>query len=244
MSIRLTAVTASLANPASNTGEAIGDTYTSIEGLIGSDFNDLLIGDGNDNDPSGGAGLDSLFGGGGNDIITDDVGAASDINGEAGNDTIYGGPGNDYITGGDGNDIVVGGVDGQDSLYGGAGDDYIVAADANNDGVGSVLDGGAGANQLYSLVGSGNDYAVGGEGADIIATGAGSDYIFGNDGDDTIVAGTGTDFIYGGAGNDFIYTDDLVTNSQDFIYVSGLSGFGTGSTRWPISPLVPAATLR
>jgi Ca2+-binding RTX toxin-like protein len=127
-----------------------------------------------------------------------------------------------------GDDTVVGGTDGQDSLYGGAGNDYIVAADANNDGVGSVLDGGAGANQLYALVGKGNDYAVGGEGTDIIATGAGSDFIFGNDGDDTIVAGTGTDYIYSGASNDFIYTDDLVTNSQDFVYVSGLSGFGTG----------------
>ncbi|MGE0259658.1 MAG: hypothetical protein AB7T18_12990, partial [Alphaproteobacteria bacterium] len=83
-------------------------------------------------------------------------------------------------------------------------------------------------NQLYALVGRGNDYAVGGELLDTIATGAGSDYIFGNAGDDTIVAGTGTDYIYGGAGNDFIYTDDLVTNSQDFVYVSGLAGLGTG----------------
>ncbi|MGD9618049.1 MAG: hypothetical protein AB7H90_16785 [Alphaproteobacteria bacterium] len=212
-------LTASLANPASNTGEAVGDTYTSIEGLIGSAFNDVLI---------GAAGVNEIRGGGGDDFISDDSGASSVLNGETGNDAIYGGPGNDYMIGGNGNDTLIGGVDGQDSLYGGAGNDYLVAADQNNNGIGSVLDGGAGANQLYALVGIGNDYAVGGQGADTIATGAGSDYIFGNAGNDTIVAGTGTDYIYSGAGNDFIYTDDLVTNSQDFVYVSGLSGFGTG----------------
>jgi Ca2+-binding RTX toxin-like protein len=91
-----------------------------------------------------------------------------------------------------------------------------------------VLDGGAGSNQLYALVGVGSDSATGGELADIIFTGDGSDYILGMGGDDLIVAGAGTDLILGATGNDFIYTDDLVTNSQDFLYVSGLSGAGTG----------------
>ncbi|MGD9617492.1 MAG: calcium-binding protein, partial [Alphaproteobacteria bacterium] len=210
-------------NDTLNAGAAT--TTISADGGIDNDF--IFTGSADDV-IAGGAGLDKLFGGGGNDLIFDDTGASSEINGEAGNDTITGGSGNDYITGGEGNDIIVGGTDGQDSLFGSAGDDYIVAADADNNGIGSVLDGGAGANQLYALVGVGNDYAVGGEGADIIATGAGSDFIFGIGGNDTIVAGTGTDYIYGGAGNDFIYTDDLITNSTDYVYVSGLSGFGTG----------------
>ena len=58
-----TGVTASLANPASNTDAAAGETYIAIEGLIGSDFNDTLIGDANSNDPSGRARADALNGG-------------------------------------------------------------------------------------------------------------------------------------------------------------------------------------
>ena len=40
-------VTASLANTAINAGDAHSDSYISIEGLIGSDFNDTLTSDGN-----------------------------------------------------------------------------------------------------------------------------------------------------------------------------------------------------
>lgn len=62
---------ASLATPLDNTGEAAGDTYVAIEGLVGSAFNDILIGDGGNNTLfgndtlDGGAGYDWLMGGAG-----------------------------------------------------------------------------------------------------------------------------------------------------------------------------------
>src|SRR5262249_6469398 len=63
-----TGITASLANPTQNTGDAFGDTYVSIEGLWGSNFNDVLIGDNAvTNALDGGPGADLLNGQGGFD---------------------------------------------------------------------------------------------------------------------------------------------------------------------------------
>ena len=58
-------VTADLNNPINNTGEAKGDTYSSIEGLIGSAFDDTLVGDNSSNVLIGGLGADHLSGMGG-----------------------------------------------------------------------------------------------------------------------------------------------------------------------------------
>ena len=65
-----TAVSASLANPAANTGDAAGDKYDGIEGLQGSAFADTLEGDIGENELRGGQGDDVLKGGGGDDVYT------------------------------------------------------------------------------------------------------------------------------------------------------------------------------
>jgi Ca2+-binding RTX toxin-like protein len=70
-------------------GAGLGtDTYSNMEGVIGTNFADNL---------TGSSGNDFIRGEGGNDVI----------NGGAGNDTITGGTGADTLTGGIGNDIFV-----------------------------------------------------------------------------------------------------------------------------------------
>ncbi|MDX3930187.1 MAG: hypothetical protein QHC90_30955, partial [Shinella sp.] len=79
-------------------GDAAGDTFSSIEGLIGSSFADRLTGDNSDNIIKGGAGDDFLDGSGGNDVII----------GGAGKDTLVGGYRSDtFVFGsGDGRDTI------------------------------------------------------------------------------------------------------------------------------------------
>ena len=66
---------ARLTSPSSNTGDAKGDTYVSIENLSGSNFNDTLYGSNGANAISGGNGNDILIGYGGNDTLTGGAGA-------------------------------------------------------------------------------------------------------------------------------------------------------------------------
>ena len=81
-------VVADLQVATSNTGIAAGDTYSSIENLFGSNFNDSLRGDGAGN---------TIWGRNGNDLVS----------GRDGDDTLFGGAGNDTLVGGDGSDRYV-----------------------------------------------------------------------------------------------------------------------------------------
>uniref|UniRef100_UPI0033414E25 calcium-binding protein n=1 Tax=Sandarakinorhabdus sp. TaxID=1916663 RepID=UPI0033414E25 len=115
-----TGVTADLVVWANNSGEAAGDVYVEVEGIIGSAFADSLRGDAGGNFLFGLGGDDALFGRGGNDVL---VGGDGDdtLSGNQGDDAIYGGAGNDRI--------VFGAGDGRDALFdfaGGAGDGDLI----------------------------------------------------------------------------------------------------------------------
>ena len=102
-------------------GYAEGDTFESIENLIGSDYDDFLVGEDNSNTFKGEGGDDTLNGGAGNDYLYG--GAGNDtLNGGAGNDLLRGETGDDTLNGGGGDDTFRGET-GDDTLNGGGGKD-------------------------------------------------------------------------------------------------------------------------
>lgn len=181
-------VKASLSSNKGTGGEAKGDTFKSIEALIGSSHNDTLEGGGRDDTLDGGDGDDKLSGGGGEDTISGGAGHDK-IDGGSDNDTLYGDAGNDKIDGGSGNDTIDGGT-GNDDIDGGNGNDVIAAGDGDDD-----VDGGSGSDNISG--GAGHDEICGGSGDDIINGGAGFDHLSGGSGRDTFVfnPGDGSDRI-------------------------------------------------
>jgi len=150
-----TGLVASLADPSTNTGWAAGDTYISIENLIGSAFDDKLTGDNNNNVLEGGAGKDQLNGGNGIDTASYEhttAGVIADLSNPKNN------------TG----DALGDTYKSMENLLGSNFNDNLTGDDANN-----VLTGGAGNDTLFGK--SGNDQLIGGAGADILKGGNGND---------------------------------------------------------------------
>jgi len=168
----LTGVTVDLSNLANNTGDAKGDTYTSIEGFYGSRFNDTMIGDSNANTFGGNLGDDTLYGGDGDDYFA----------GGGGADSFYGGADTDTVsyelvyTGGITIDMVYGGLGTGEAL----GDVFFDIEMVIGTAFGDTMFGTVEENTLF---GSG--------GSDSIFADAGNDVLFGGDADDTWRRGCG-----------------------------------------------------
>ncbi|MFO1065109.1 MAG: DUF642 domain-containing protein [Pirellulales bacterium] len=147
-------------------GDATGDSYYSIENVIGSTKDDYVYGsangsnvqlaDGNDvfdnSQAAGVSGRDTIDGGRGNDTIWTGRGDDSLIGGE-GNDMLSGEEDNDTLRGDAGSDTLYGGT-GNDSLDGGADNDALVGG-AGND----FIDGGSGFDRVH-YSGNASDYTV------------------------------------------------------------------------------------
>ena len=232
-------------------GHATGDTTGGgLDGIIGSDFNDTLVG----YDGSGADWTNEIYGGAGDDYI-DGMGSDDSLYGESGADSIIGGTGNDLIDGGTESDTLVGG-DGADTFVGGDGYDYLdytgstagvnvdldtntfSGGEADGDTMVDTVEGvyGSDFNDVITGADSGpssDNYIDGGAGNDTLSGLGGEDTLLGGAGSDSLIGGTGADSLEGGAGADTLVgsLDDTIAggDGDDYIQLEDLGEGGSGT---------------
>ncbi len=164
---------------AQNTGGSGVDTLVDIEGLFGSDFDDVLIGKATGSTLGGGRGNDLLLGTG------------------AGNDRLLGGQGDDTLSGGAGQDTADYSALFPSPLF------SHLQIDLAVDG---PQDTGEGLDVLISieniLGSSAGDFLAGNARANRLEGNRGDDELFGRGGRDSLFGGDGNDLLDGGAGAD------------------------------------------
>jgi Ca2+-binding RTX toxin-like protein len=196
-------ITVSLLAGTASGSEIDTDTLVQIENVIAGAGADVVVGDTNANELSGGDG--------------DDI-----LDGYLGHDTLKGGADRDSLFGNNGNDILDGG-EGADWHYGGAGNDtYYIddIFDFIDEGYRFPSLGGGGTDTLYTsswwYFESSLNWAIdnfyieesaAGYHTTIVANGA-DNMIYGNSGDNNIYSNWGNDWIWAGAGTDHIDLSD------------------------------------
>lgn len=188
--------------PHINTNVAAGDTYESIENLIGSQGFDNLRGTLGDNLIVGGRNVDYIFG-------------------RRGNDTLEGGIGDDVLFGGVGQDVLIGGEHRDRAQYSesltaiiadlavpgnntgeAAGDSYSGIEDLAGGYYADQLRGDRYDNRLFGREGA--DRLLGRDGDDYLNGGAHGDWLDGEAGNDVLRGGTHADTFVFNAGQDRI----------------------------------------
>ena len=158
-SVGVSGVTASLSAPGFNTGDAQGDTYSNIQNLLGSGFNDTLTGDSGANTLTGGLGDDVLEGLGGADVLDGGIGVDTASYASAGVAILASLTDSSTNTGSDalGDSYI-----GIENLTGGLYNDSLIG-----DGSGNTLSGGSGNDVLEGMAGA--DALVGGSGTNTVS---------------------------------------------------------------------------
>ncbi|WP_156459494.1 Ig-like domain-containing protein [Brevundimonas sp. Root1279] len=156
-------------NVSSNDGDGGTDSFSSIENLTGSAFNDTLIGDGAGNILRGGLGADTLLGLAGNDVIWGGSGVVNQLQGGLGDDR-YVLEANDSVVevAGEGNDTVEARINA-----------YVLALNV----------------ETLVFGGTGNFAATGNAQANTITGGNGDDNLRGRGGIDLLNGGAGVDTV-------------------------------------------------
>lgn len=187
-----------------------------VESVIGTNYNDILRGDDNDNVLRGLHGDDWVEGGDGEDTLY----------GDEGDDTLKGGKDKDYLLGGDGYNTLYG-QHGNDTLvvgergtaYGGSGNDIIYGGNKAD-----FLDGGYGDDTISAF--DGNDTLTGGDGTDHLDGGDGYDIVreLANNGVIAVLLGNGSGTLTAyGETDTLVSIESFETGSGDdiFYFASG-----------------------